>query len=110
MILAIDYDGTITENDDSYPEVGKLNPKAVKVLKRLKEKGHILCLWTCRSYRDGTLQKAIQQLEENDIHFDYFNESPVDTGSPKIACHYYIDDRMLGQKVDWDYIEKTLCL
>ena len=80
-----------------------------ELVKKLKEQGNILCLWTCRSYKNGTLQIAQDALRTEGIEFDYYNESPYDTGSPKIVADWYIDDRMLGGTIDWEWIEKQLC-
>ena len=108
--IAIDYDGTITEKDSAYPSAGTIRPEAIRVIKKLKEQGNILCLWTCRSYETKTLQIAQNALREKGIEFDYYNESPYTTGSPKIVADIYIDDRMLGGTVNWDWIEKQLCM
>ena len=107
--IAIDYDGTITEKDSSYPDAGTIREDAIRVIKKLKEQGNILCLWTCRSYETGTLQIAQNALRTNGIEFDYYNKSPYNTGSPKIVADIYIDDRMLGGTVNWRWIEKQLC-
>ena len=108
-IIAIDYDGTITEKDSSYPHAGIIREDAKRVIKKLKEQGNILCLWTCRSYKNGTLQIAQDALEKEGIEFDYYNEAPFTTGSPKIVADWYIDDRMLGGTINWEWIERQLC-
>lgn len=108
MIIAIDYDNTITVKD-SYPNIGVIDPKAIDVINKLKDRGHTLCLWTCRSYETGTLQEALEALKKAGIEFDYINESPYNTGSPKIVADIYIDDRAFGGIVDWNIIEKYLC-
>ena len=108
-IIAIDYDGTITEKDSSYPHAGTLREDAIRVIKKLKEQGNILCLWTCRCYNNGTLQIAQNALREKGIEFDYYNEGPYTAGSPKIIADWYIDDRMLGGTINWKWIERQLC-
>lgn len=108
--IAIDYDGTITEKDSSYPNAGTIRKDAKRVIKKLKEQGNILCLWTCRSWTDGTLQIAKEALEKEGLEFDFYNKSPFSTGSPKIVADIYIDDRMLGGTVNWDWIERQLCM
>jgi hydroxymethylpyrimidine pyrophosphatase-like HAD family hydrolase len=108
-IIAIDYDGTITEKDSSYPHAGIIREDAKRVIKKLKEQGNTLCLWTCRSYKNGTLQIAQDALEKEGIEFDYYNEAPFTTGSPKIVADWYIDDRMLGGTINWEWIERQLC-
>ena len=46
MIIAIDFDGTITK-EHRYPRIGVVDTKAIEVIKKLKRK-HTICLWTCR--------------------------------------------------------------
>ena len=99
QILAIDFDGTITY-ENKYPEVGELRPKALEVIKRLKD-SYTLILWTCREGKE--LSDALLALNENGIEFDYVNECPF--GSRKVAADCYIDDMAFGACVDWDIIE-----
>lgn len=100
--IAVDFDDTITFVN-AYPDVGVLRPKAVEVLKKLKEK-YILILWTCRE--DKYLEDAVNLLKENGVEFDYINECPEK--SRKVVADVYIDDRAFGGIVDWEIIEKTL--
>ena len=105
LIIAVDFDGTITK-EQQYPEVGEINPEAIRVLKKLQNKC-VLCLWTCRAGEE--LNNAIKKLkDEFDFEFDYINYSPVSTGSPKIVADLYIDDRILGGLLSWDRIEEYL--
>ena len=101
-VIAIDFDDTITL-PSPYPITGALNPKAIKVIKKLKEK-YTLILWTCREGQ--SLDEAIQLLKAQNIIFDYVNECPQ--GTRKVVADYYIDDRMLGGTIDWDKILELL--
>jgi len=111
MIIAVDFDGTIVE--DQFPRIGPLLPNCIEVLKRLKEKGHTLILWTCRGGRDSRFKKdllveAVKFLKEQGIVFDYVNENVSKDFNPrKIYAHIYIDDRGL-LKIDWLEIEKII--
>ena len=105
MIIAIDFDDTITESSP-YPIMGKIKEQAVVVIKKLKSQGHTICLWTCRA--GEYLDEAIKALKEKGIEFDYINNSPIDTGSRKIVADIYIDDRAYGGEIDWEAIEKNL--
>ena len=115
--IAIDFDGTVS--DHMFPDVGRPVPGAVEWIKKFKEAGAKLILWTMRS--DGPegdyLQDAVKFCEENGLEFDFFNENPQSwTTSPKVYAHYYIDDaafgcplkenpRMGGRPyVDWDVV------
>ena len=106
MIIAIDCDGTITENDKPYPQVGTIKPEAIPVLKKLMER-HTCCLWTCRTGEH--LQMAIDALKEHGIVFKWVNDSPVTDTRRKIIADVYIDDRAFGGITDWDVIEEYLC-
>lgn len=105
MIIAVDFDDTITESAE-YPIMGKIRPEAVRVLKRLKEAGHILILWTCREGK--YLEEAVNALIDNDVYFDRVNENYISAETRKIIADLYIDDRALGGITDWNSIEKYL--
>ena len=47
MFIAIDFDGTIV--DHRFPEIGKPVPGAFEWMKKFKEAGAKLILWTMRS-------------------------------------------------------------
>lgn len=109
IILAIDYDGTVTEH--SYPEVGAPLPGAFETLKDLKEAGYTLILWTCREGQ--TLEEAVSFCRENGVEFDSINENnieddfrPEDGLRRKIFAHYYIDDRAFGGFSGWDAVRE----
>lgn len=106
MIIAVDFDGTITE-EHTYPEVGKLNLKAIEVLKKMQQKGHVLCLWTCREGKE--LFNAEKELYNEGLIFDYINNSPFSEGRRKIVADVYIDDRSFNSLIDWDIIEEEFC-
>ena len=54
--IAVDFDGTIV--DHVFPEIGAAVPGAFKWLKRFKEAGATLILWTMRSDGPGSWQRA----------------------------------------------------
>ena len=57
MNIYLDFDGTVVEHD--YPEIGKLNPGALEVIKKLQDAGHTIILNTMRvEFNDGTLEEA----------------------------------------------------
>ena len=49
MYIAVDFDGTIVEH--RYPKIGREIPFAIETLRRLREDGHLLILWTVREGR-----------------------------------------------------------
>ncbi len=120
IYLAIDFDGTIA--DHKYPDIGKPVPGAFKWLKKLKENGAVLILWTMRSDAESsgpTLSEAVKFCEAYGVEFDFINENPQDwTESPKVYAHKYVDDAAVGcplvenkfgrPYVDWEVVGPEL--
>lgn len=119
IVLGIDFDGTCVSHE--YPRVGRDCPDAVRVLKRLVEKGHRLVLNTMRS--GFTLSDAVNWFSEREIPLYGINENPTQkqwTQSPKVYAHVYIDDAALGCPltvdksfsdrpfVNWNVVESML--
>lgn len=115
-IIGIDFDGTCVTHD--FPDIGK-DIGAVKVLKRIIEKGHKLILFTMRSNRGDVetssrqihphggdyLKKALDWFQENGIELYGVNQNPEQsswTDSPKPYCTIYIDDAALGCPIEFD--------
>lgn len=109
MIIAVDFDGTIVEH--RYPNIGKVMPNSFKVLKKLKDEGHILILWT---YRSGDeLNEAIKYCKKNGLEFYAVNNNSKDevfdtSQSRKIYADLYIDDRNLYDLPDWNTIYRMV--
>lgn len=97
LIYCVDFDGTLAEN--CYPHIGQPKWNVINFCKKVKAKGHILILWTCRF--DKLLQNAIDFCKEMGLEFDYINENaPQRTelygnDSRKIGADYYIDDKAI---------------
>lgn len=115
MRLAIDFDGTLCEH--RFPDIGREVPGAIEFLKKFKDAGAKLILWTMRS--EETLQEAVDWCSKRGVTFDGVNEGPGDrhwTNSPKVYAHIYIDDAAFGcplteskemgarEMVDWDVV------
>jgi len=108
MTIAVDFDGTIVEHE--YPKIGKPVPFALDVLKRLKNEGHTLILWTVR---DGKLlTEAVDYCEKNGLTFYAVNQNHPEEenleGSRKISTDIYIDDRNIGGLPSWGIIYQIL--
>ncbi len=102
-IIAVDFDGTIVE--DNYPGIGKPKLFAFNSLKKLQEKGYRLILWT---YRSGErLEAAVDFCKKNGIEFEAVNQSYTgeifnnETHSRKINADIFIDDRNVGGFLGW---------
>lgn len=106
MIIAIDFDGTIVEDD--YPRIGALKPGVVEALKTLRKDGYTLILWTCRTGLE--LAQAVKFCAENGIRFDTINKNTrsnvikYGSDSRKVSASLYIDDRFLQKLPTWDEI------
>lgn len=105
MIIAIDFDGTICQND--YPDIGDPRPLAIESIKELRERGHDLILWTCR--QGEQLDDAVKWCEEHGIPFDLVNEHEPNNlrafggvAGNKVFANIYIDDRNLGGFPGWE--------
>lgn len=100
LIIAVDFDGTLVGH--MYPDIGRENPNAFRVLKKLQEAGNPLILWTMR---DGAkLQEAVDYCTERGVTFWGVNRNPTQdwTTSPKAYAPIYIDDAALGCPLIWD--------
>lgn len=116
--IAVDFDGTLTDGGDQWPQCGDPNPYAIDVVKRFKRDGHKVILNTCR--RDNPLKEAIAWMELHGIAPDAVNDNPWaralyndDRPGSKVFAHVYIDDRNIFIKktktgsVDFKYIKRN---
>jgi hypothetical protein len=106
MIIAIDFDSTITTGP--YPVIGSAQHGAKDCINRLYSEGHYIIINTCRC---GThLLDAINWLLHQGINFHRVNDNnPVETArynnnSRKIFAHLYIDDKQIGELPPWNEI------
>ena len=108
-VIAIDFDGTIT-NEDTYPETSQLAEYCKETLDYLYNKGYVLILNTCRTGVAYSI--AIQYLKDNNIYqfFSYFNENDpqrvemFNGDCRKISADFYLDDRKIGGFEGWKYV------
>lgn len=111
LYIAIDFDGTIVE--ENFPYIGKMKPFANKVINRLHYAGHQIIINTCRV--DDMADQAREFLVNKKIHFDVFNENHPEliekfgNDCRKLGADIYIDDKSIFcQNVDWLEIEYEL--
>lgn len=101
MIIAVDFDGTIVA--DCFPNIGEELFCAIETLKKLKENGHKLILWTCRedSPERFYLEEAVHFCMSRGLFFDAINENTPDSPfnllgkSRKVYADFYIDDKSM---------------
>ena len=106
MIIAIDFDGTISTG--RYPAIDGLREGAKEAIMSLYTEGHYIIINTCRSGQQ--LLDAINFMIHEEIKFDRVNDNhPVESAkynnnSRKIFAHLYIDDKQIGGLPPWDSI------
>ena len=105
MRIAVDFDGTIVENQ--YPGIGPEKIFAIATLIEIQKQGHQLILWTCRSGKE--LNDAVEFCRNRGLIFyavnqDYPEEVFDNSGSRKVDADIYIDDKNLGGFAGWDRV------
>ena len=94
-IYAIDFDGTIVEDD--FPDIGALKEDAKSFINKVREKGDKWILWTVRG--GDLLKEAVRFLDDNNLLPDTVNTNVPEAieflgeDSRKIYADYYIDDK-----------------
>ena len=108
-IYAIDFDGTLCEKD-KYPSIGEPNLLLIEYVKKLKEAGNTIILWTCRC--EEQLDAAVEWCKSYGLEFDYVNENAPELiksfgrDNRKIFANYYIDDRALDFKLLMEFLKR----
>ena len=108
MIIAIDFDGTLTQKH-SFPEFGEPRTWLVEKAIQWRKQGHTLILWTCREdVRKGEnaqyksrmyLTEALEWCKSYGLEFDAVNMNLVEVKYPgikvsrKVYADLYIDDK-----------------
>ena len=103
MIIAVDYDNTL--DGAGYPFVGKPFLDRIEKIKKLREEGNEIILWTCR--HGQTLEVAVQYMKTFGLEFDAINENVKrysnGYNSPKVIADVYIDDCGCGSNTWEDF-------
>ncbi|MBP5531576.1 MAG: HAD family hydrolase [Lentisphaeria bacterium] len=98
IIFAIDFDGTIVENE--FPKIGKLKPEVERFIRVLRAYGDKWILYTMRE--GESLQLALDFIAIHDLLPDAANENLPEmcelygNNPRKIFAHVYIDDHNAG--------------
>lgn len=107
LIIAVDFDGTLCIGN-TYPNIGDPRMWLINMLKSLRNDGHKLILWTCRSnsyvpdfgFSDvHDLDNAVEWCRKFGLEFDAINENLNESKYPniklsrKIFANIYIDDK-----------------
>ena len=107
MVIAIDFDGTITDKN-IFPQIGMMREHCVDAIKNLQAHGHKCILWTCRE--GHYLDEARKFLFDFGLILDGYNFSPYQLQSRKIVADIYVDDKnvFMVDDVDWHKIEEYI--
>lgn len=126
MLILLDFDGTVTEHE--FPAIGRFNPRAMEVIKLLKDNGHTIVLNSIRCNVGGaSLEKALEYINlhpEIEVEIDGHTEKkiyshPWDLEKALRDGELHIDDQSLnapmrqaamtsGYMFDWVEAEKQL--
>lgn len=103
MILAVDFDGTLSFG--KWPDVGPANENLFDFLKSRRAIGDKIILWTCREGK--SLSDAVSWCNMQGLDFDAVNDNLPEiidfygVNSRKISCDLYIDDRAITANKDF---------
>lgn len=95
LTIAVDFDGTLCQSN--WPGLGPANETLFEHLKKIKNAGARLILWTCRE--GNQLEQAVEWCNQHGLIFDAINDNLPElielfgSNSRKICCDYYIDDK-----------------
>ena len=96
-VIAVDFDGTLCSN--AWPKIGEPFWETINWMKRLRQDGHKLILWTCR---DGMLLvDAIVWSADHGLFFDAVNDNleshkkRYKGNSRKVLADLYVDDKAI---------------
>ena len=99
-IYAVDFDGTLCES--VYPGIGSPNIALIEHLKKRREQGNKVILWTCRCGDD--LNAAVEWCKKFNLEFDEINsnipeiiEAHNGNDNRKVFAHVYIDDKAINK-------------
>jgi hypothetical protein len=115
LIIAVDFDGTITTEPAISEGARVLQPNCKRVLQRLHKDGVKLILWTCRT--GIHYDEAREFLMSEDMYnlFDAHNDNIPEViakypdTARKVGADFYIDDKnMLCTGIDWLAIEEFI--
>ena len=92
-IIAVDFDGTLCR--DMWPDIGEANRDIIRTLKKRRDNGDKIILWTCRSGR--MLDAAVLWCWKRGLEFD-----AVNANLPEMIRRYGNDCRKVYADEYWD--------
>ena len=116
-IIGLDFDGTMVEH--RFPEIGDTVPDAIRVVRRMADKGCKMILHTCRTnqhlrlavrWYEKRVKRELWGINANRLEDPY-------PGIHKLYADWYVDDKGLGCPlildsggvpcVNWMQVEKA---
>lgn len=96
-IIAVDFDGTLVM--DMFPKIGPVKSETLRQLRRAKEQGCAIVLWTCRTGKH--LEEAVELMDSLGIVFDAINDNidevkALGWEARKVYAHEYWDDKAVA--------------
>jgi len=115
MIVAIDFDGTIT--DDVNGKTFNLRPNVLKNLQRLKDMGVEIWIYSTRTNLEQKKKLSEMGIDCEKELFDTLEKyripydkvlMPEDLANGKPLADVFVDDKAIGFVGDWDKIYQEL--
>lgn len=98
-IIAVDFDGTLVE--DEFPRIGRIRQHVWDKMKEARNQGAKIILWTSRDHEN--LTQAVKFCRDRGWEFDAINENLQEcqelfnNDTRKVYANEYWDDKAIGQ-------------
>lgn len=93
-VIAVDFDGCICTMN--YPDIGEPNWNVIEAIKRERESGTKVILWTCRC--GASLDEAVEACKSWGLDFDAINENVPE----RLLKYGYSESRKVSADEYWD--------
>ncbi len=108
-VIVVDFDQTI--NSSRYGQLGKPTKGVKEAFQKFKDMGFEIHILSCRTSPDVHRHPIDRQEEVREMigYLDLY-EIPYDVvlNKDKPVAHWYIDDRAIGFRGDWEVVIKEI--